>query len=305
MTNNIKFKNGRITTACLLAAGTGSRLYPLTNSAPKCLTEVNGRPILEELLYCLQQNGFKRLVIVVGHFEQSIRRFLDEYEGDLTIDYIVNPIYKTTNNIYSLWLTKEIIQESFLLIESDIIFDASLLGDLLYPNKIAISHMLPWMNGTTVTLDSLRRVSAFGTSRNMRNVVYKTVNIYSLSWSSWQKIIVYLNRYIAFDNLNYYYEAVFRQMIADGSLDFDSVFFDAECWYEVDTLEDLSEAERISLKINRNFRISQPEYINSSLEPLTHISHLKRNYPDYSSAMKASNRAISEFPMKQTRESNG
>jgi len=262
LTNNRKLKNDRITTACLLAAGTGSRLHPLTNSAPKCLTEVNGRPILEELLHCLKLNGFKRLVIVVGHFEQSIRRFLDEYEGDLTIDYIINPIYQTTNNIYSLWLTQETIQESFLLIESDLIFDASLLGDLLYPNKIAISHMLPWMNGTTVTLDSARKVSAFGTGRNMRNVVYKTINIYSLSWSSWQKVIVNLNRYISSDRLNDYYECVFREMIADGNLSFDSVFFDKECWYEIDTLEDLYEAERISLNINRDFRISPPGLIN-------------------------------------------
>lgn len=276
LTNNSKLKNDRISTACLLAAGTGSRLHPLTNSAPKCLTQVNGRPILEELLHCLQQNGFKRLVIVVGHFEQSIRRFLDEYEGDLTIDYIINPIYKTTNNIYSLWLTQEIIQESFLLIESDLIFDAALLGDLLYPNKIAISHMLPWMNGTTVTLDSLRRVLAFGTGRNMRNVVYKTVNIYSLSWTSWQKVIVYLNRYISSDGLNNYYETVFREMIADGSLDFDSVFFDKECWYEIDTLEDLHEAERISLKINRKFRVGQSEFINPSPEPLIIESSEKR-----------------------------
>ena len=268
MTNYSKLKNDRITTACLLAAGTGSRLHPLTNSAPKCLTEVNGRPILEELLYCLQQNGFKRLVVVVGHFEQSIRRFLDEYEGDLTIDYIINPIYRTTNNIYSLWLTQEIIQESFLLLESDLIFDASLLGDLLYPNKIAISHMLPWMNGTTVILDSLRRVSAFGTGRNMRNVVYKTINIYSLSWSSWQKVISSLNRYISADRLNDYYEVVIREMIADGNLSFGSVFFDKECWYEIDTLEDLHEAERISLNINRDFRANRSEYFNSSPVPL-------------------------------------
>ena len=75
------------------------------------------------------------------------------HDGDLKIDYIINPIYKTTNNIYSLWLTQEVIQESFLLIESDLIFDASLLSDLLYPNKIAISQMLPWMNGTTVTFE--------------------------------------------------------------------------------------------------------------------------------------------------------
>ncbi|MBW2363072.1 MAG: NTP transferase domain-containing protein, partial [Deltaproteobacteria bacterium] len=59
----------RITTACLLAAGTGSRLRPLTDSAPKCLTEIHGRPILERFVSCLREQGFKRLVVVVGHLE--------------------------------------------------------------------------------------------------------------------------------------------------------------------------------------------------------------------------------------------
>jgi len=52
-----------VTTALLLAAGTGSRLFPLTNNAPKCLTMVNGVSILERLIANLNQHGFKRLVV--------------------------------------------------------------------------------------------------------------------------------------------------------------------------------------------------------------------------------------------------
>ena len=144
----------RITTACLLAAGTGSRLQPLTHSIPKCLTEINGRPILERLISCLREQGFKRLVVVVGHLEQCIRKFLDDCAGDLVIEYVRNPLYRTTNNIYSLWLAGSEIQESFLLIESDLIFEASLLDGLLIPDKIAVSRILPWMNGTTIAMDS-------------------------------------------------------------------------------------------------------------------------------------------------------
>ena len=135
---NDQDREARVTTACLLAAGTGSRLRPITHSIPKCLTEINGIPILERLISCLRDQGFKRLVVVTGHLEQSIREFLDRYAGEMIVEYVHNPIYETTNNIYSLWLAGQAIQEPFLLVESDLIFKASLLKELLEPNKIAV-----------------------------------------------------------------------------------------------------------------------------------------------------------------------
>ena len=61
-------------------------------------------PILERLDSCLRDQGFKRLVDVVGNLEQSIRSFLDDSAGDLTIQYVRNLLFRTTNNIYSPWL---------------------------------------------------------------------------------------------------------------------------------------------------------------------------------------------------------
>jgi choline kinase len=92
----------RVTTALLLAAGTGSRLYPLTKNAPKCLTIVNGISILEKLSNTLKQFGFKRLVVVTGYMEDSIRDFLGNKIGEMGIDFIFCPLYYKTNNIYSL-----------------------------------------------------------------------------------------------------------------------------------------------------------------------------------------------------------
>ncbi|MCK5056012.1 MAG: NTP transferase domain-containing protein, partial [Candidatus Aminicenantes bacterium] len=114
---NLNYSNYEpITTALLLAAGTGSRLYPLTQNMPKCLTMVNGTSILERLITCLDQQGFKRLVVVTGYLENCIRGFLKTRNGGMTIDYIFSPLYKTTNNIYSLWMARRIINEPFLLI---------------------------------------------------------------------------------------------------------------------------------------------------------------------------------------------
>lgn len=246
---NHYIKEDRITTACLLAAGTGSRLHPFTDSVPKCLTEVNGQPILQLLVDGLLDNGFKRLVVVVGHLEHYIRSFLSQNGGGLTIDFITNPFFETTNNIYSLWLAKEKIQESSLLIECDLIFDCSLLEGLLCPDKIAISKLQPWMSGTLVSMDSQNRVSSFNMGNvynvTMSEIMFKTVNIYSLSWLSWQKVFKRLDVYISNGKVNEYYETVFKEMVANGSLSFEGVFFDPQRWYEIDTVEDLRNAERI------------------------------------------------------------
>ena len=247
---NYRIRENRITTACLLAAGTGSRLHPFTDSVPKCLTEVNGQPILQLLVDALLDNGFKRLVVVVGYLERHIRSFLSKNGGGLTIEFITSPLFQTTNNIYSLWLAKEKIQESSLLIESDLIFDPSLLEGLLYPDKIAISPVQPWMSGTLVSMSSQNRVSAFHMSINAYNLsmspsMFKTVNIYSLSRLSWQKVFKRLEVYISNGKVNEYYETIFKEMVANGSLSLEGVFFNPQYWYEIDTVEDLKNAECI------------------------------------------------------------
>lgn len=235
-----------ISTALLLAAGTGSRLRPLTLDAPKCLTEVGGKPILERLVENLRVQGITRLVVVTGYMDQSIVEFLQDNAADMQVEYIFNPDYQTTNNIYSLWLAREKIQEPFLLVESDLVFDASMLDEMIEPDKIAVSNMLPWMNGTTVEIDSSDRVNSFHVGHDIHDKPrYKTVNIYSLSLLSWQKTIDRLGEYISGERLGEYYEAVFAEMVEDGTIAFQAVFFPEKRWYEIDNITDLHEAEEM------------------------------------------------------------
>ncbi|SDU42917.1 phosphocholine cytidylyltransferase family protein [Desulfobacula phenolica] len=237
----------RITTALLLAAGTGSRLLPLTKSSPKCMTMVNELSILERLIKNLNQNGFKRLVVVTGHLEDCIRNFLEDRAGNLKIEYVFSPLYKTTNNIYSLWMARKTINEPFMLIESDLVFDTLLLKDMLYPDRIAVASIKPWLNGSTVTLDQSNHVDAFHSSTvaSSNKTKYKTVNIYSLSLASWDRVVHMLNQYILAGRVNDYYEAVFEKMVAKNQLSLKAVFFDGKPWYEVDTIDDLTIAEQL------------------------------------------------------------
>ncbi len=241
------YGGNRISTALLLAAGTGSRLFPLTKSSPKCLTLVNEKSILERLVNNLKKQGFTRLVIVTGYEKECIMDFLGSNSGNISIEYINSPLYRTTNNIYSLWMARNIINEPFVLFESDLVLNSSLLDKMVYPDKMAVAQMQPWLNGTTVTLNKQNQVTQFhkGTTETYSDIRHKTVNIYSFSLSSWRAIIKRLNQYISEGIVNCYYETVFSEMIDDKSLSFDSVSFDHEPWYEIDTIHDLAEAEKL------------------------------------------------------------
>lgn len=247
MNINNYYGNKRITTALLLAAGMGSRLYPLTHNSPKCLTLVNEKSILERLVINLKQQGFKRLVIVTGYLENYIREALGTKSGNMTIEYIYSPLYKTTNNIYSLWMARERINEPFILVESDLVFDVSQLDDMIYPDRIAVAHMQPWMNGTTVTINKSQQIKSFqnGTAEHLDENNYKTVNMYSFSLSSWHAIVERLNQYISAGKVNCYYETIFAEMVGEGNLSLQAISFDRKPWYEIDTIKDLAEAEKI------------------------------------------------------------
>jgi len=250
-------RDERPRTALLLAAGMGSRLSPLTDATAKCLVGLSGIPILERLIRTLSKYEFTRLVIVVGHESDAIQDYLGDHSGDIRISYVVSPCYRTTNNIYSLWLARDLIDEPVLLVESDLVFNESLLAEMLKPDAVAVSRQLPWMNGTTVTLDRKDGISAFclGEMSRPDATHYKTVNIYSFTRATWRAICTRLDTYIAAKRTGDYYESVFAEMIADGSLSLSPVLFEAHSWYEIDTLEDLAAAELVFPRHSATLRL--------------------------------------------------
>ena len=144
-------------------------------------------------------------------------------------------------------MARTIINEPFVLLESDLVLETSSLNKMMYPNRIAVAKMQPWLNGTTVTLNQQNRVTEFkaGTSETYTDTRYKTVNIYSFSLSSWSSIIKKINQFISDGRVNCYYEIAFSNMVDDKKLFLEAVSFDKKSWYEIDTIEDLAEAEKL------------------------------------------------------------
>lgn len=115
----------------ILAAGSGKRLKSLTASRPKCLVKIGGYPILFYQLRALETCGIKDIVMVTGYRASMIEKYVANNFPELHIQFIRNPHYQSTDKLYSWLLTKDIIRESLLSMDSDIIFHPAIISAAL------------------------------------------------------------------------------------------------------------------------------------------------------------------------------
>ena len=241
--------------AIILAAGMGRRLGEYTKDNTKCMLPVNGVRLIDRLLSQLSKLEINRVVIVVGYQGQNLIDYIgDRYDKQLKIEFVDNPIYDKTNNIYSLALAKDKLQEDdTLLIESDLIFDDgmfSLLTENPYPNLALVAKYETWMDGTMVRLDADNNIVNFvpkaAFDYNETDSYYKTVNIYKFSREfSQTKYVPFLEAYSKAVGNNEYYENVLRIISFLNSHDLKALPITNEKWYEIDDKQDLDIAEAL------------------------------------------------------------
>ena len=240
--------------AIILAAGMGKRLGEYTKNNTKCMVPVNGVPLIDRVLNQLSSLKLSKVVIVVGYEGQKLIDYIgNEYNG-LKIEYIFNSIYDKTNNIYSLALAKDKMQEDdTLLLESDLIFDDrlfSLVVDNPCPNLALVAKYEAWMDGTMVQIDDERNIVNFVPKEAFRHEqadsYYKTVNIYKLSKEfSANRYVPFLEAYMKAIGNNEYYENVLRILSFLDCKDLKALPITDEKWYEIDDKQDLDIAEAL------------------------------------------------------------
>lgn len=241
--------------AIILAAGMGRRLGELTKENTKCMVPVNGIRLIDRLLTQLSGLGLNRVVIVVGYQGQKLIDYIGHhYDEKLKIEFVENPIYDKTNNIYSLSMVKEQLQEDdTLLIESDLIFSDRLFPMIMedpYPNLALVAKYESWMDGTMVRLDEERHIVNFISKEAFDysdvDSYYKTVNIYKFSREFLQqKYVPFLDAYTKAVGNNEYYENVLRIISMLNSHNMKALPIGQEKWYEIDDKQDLDIAEAI------------------------------------------------------------
>lgn len=240
--------------ALILAAGMGKRLGEYTKNNTKCMVSVNGTPLIDRVIRQLSELPLKKVVIVVGYEGQKLINYLGHVRNGIQIEYVNNPVYDKTNNIYSLALAKDKLQEDdTLLLESDLIFDDGLFRLLIdnpYPNLALVAKYESWMDGTMVRIDSDFNIVNFIPKAAFRysdtSYYYKTVNIYKFSKEfSRTKYVPFLDAYTKAVGNNEYYENVLRIISFLNSHDLKALPITNEKWYEIDDKQDLDIAEAL------------------------------------------------------------
>lgn len=238
----------------ILAAGMGKRLKWLTKDNTKCMVAVNGVTLIDRVLHQLERCGLSRIVIVVGYEGQKLIDYIATLGIRTPIVYVENPIYDKTNNIYSLALAKDwLLKEDTLLLESDLIFEDSVLTSLLEDPRdtlALVDKYESWMDGTCVMLGEDDSIEAFvpGARFVFDDIprYYKTVNIYKFSRHFSEKYYVpFLEAYsIALGN-NEYYEQILRVITMLDTSVIKGKRLHGQRWYEIDDMQDLDIASSI------------------------------------------------------------
>ena len=121
------------TKALILAAGLGTRLAPITDTVPKSLVSVNGKPILMKQIENLRYNGIMDITIVSGYKADVLEKAVHEKYPEVKIVESID--YATTNNMYSAYLgIKSMFPDGeikpFYMMNADVFFDASVISAL-------------------------------------------------------------------------------------------------------------------------------------------------------------------------------
>ena len=250
--------------AIILAAGMGKRLKELTNNNTKCMVKVNGVTMIDRMLHQIEKTKVKKIVIVVGYEGEKLKNYISTLDIKVPIEYVDNPIYDKTNNIYSLALAKDYLcEDDTLLFESDIIFEDAVIEELLNDPRetlALVDKYESWMDGTCVKLSEDDTIEAFipGKKFDFENTkdYYKTVNIYKFSKSfSINKYVPFLEAYQKALGLNEYYEQVLRVITMLDDPEIKGKRLSGQLWYEIDDIQDLNIAESM-FAVNGDEKVS-------------------------------------------------
>lgn len=235
--------------ALLLNSGVGKRMGMLTRQRPKCMTEIsNDITLLSRQLKLLQKCGITEVVITTGFSEEVLISYCKSLNLPLRYTFVNNSIYDKTNYIYSIYLAREFLDEDILLIHGDLIFELSVLQDVLSCKNscmtISTSAPLPSKDFKAVIKDGL--IKKVGV--NFFTNAFTAQPFYRLKYPDWK---TWLDAIIAFceeGQVNCYAEDAFNSVANQCSI-YPMDYKNRLC-SEIDTPEDLLKIKgRLSINI--------------------------------------------------------
>lgn len=247
----------------ILAAGLGSRLGELTKECTKCMVKINGITLIERMLRQLDRYGMDRIIIVTGYKGDILKDYVQNLRINTPVVFVDNSDYRHTNNIYSLWLTREFLEEmDSLVLESDMIFEDRVIEKMLAVDNgcgTFVARPRPWMDGSIVKLDKDNNIVYFVDDEEVKRIdpsyYHKIVSIYKFKkrYVS-EKYMTYLNEYVKKNKDNNLYESLLKVIDLDVEKKIPAEILDEEQWYEINDIQDMDIAESMFADGNEKVR---------------------------------------------------
>jgi len=230
--------------AIILASGLGKRLMPLTEINHKALIQVGKESILERMARLLVKNNVVDIIITTGHLENQIKDFIRTKFPTLNVTYIHNPLYDTTNYIYSLWLTKDAIgDDDIVLLHADMVFEPELLKKVMAckDSGVLVKKSLPYPQKDFKASIEGGLVSKIGVTIEGENARF-LAPVYKFNNTDFRKILIKIESFIKEGKTNSYTEDAFNEI--SDQIKLYPIYFDNEFCMEIDDFDDLEVAKK-------------------------------------------------------------
>jgi len=234
----------------ILAAGSSSRLRPLTDSIPKCLLHVGGQAILERAIREVFHAGIMHFIIVTGFQEWKVKNFVKRNFPSLSIDIVFNKDFALSENSASLLSAREYTDnEELLVLDADVMFDEEIVRSLLtsvHPNCIAVrTEGIIGHEDVKVHIGEHDEITHIGKALRSSLRYGESIGIEKFSAEGTRLLFATLEERIEeHHGSSEFYETSFQQMIERGTT-IHAVNVGASRCIEIDTIEDLHAAEKM------------------------------------------------------------
>jgi HAD superfamily hydrolase (TIGR01450 family) len=234
--------------AIILAAGIGSRLKQLTGEKPKCMVNVNGRTIIEHQISALLSTTVERIHVVGGFAFDVLSNHLESrFGGSDRISLIRNAEYESTNNMYSLRLCAHAVRDrEFLLMNGDVVFDASILRGLIDAggNRICVDVSTYNDESMKVECDSLGRIKAIAKTVPRAQAFGCSIDVYRFDVAGGAALMHHTDEIILRQGRRREWtEVALDDLFKTRTIDATAFDIAGRDWVEIDNLDDLANAE--------------------------------------------------------------
>ena len=235
--------------AIILAAGRSSRLYPLTLEKPKCLLKIGGKTILNKQIHAIRKIGIDDILVVVGYKGHLIKKELGN-----AVRYSEYNDFNKTNNFHTLWSVRHELNDSFICLFSDVLFDTDIIKRASNSTEgfclmIDTGRVL---EGTMRIKIEDQKITAIGSHVTVKEGDGNFIGIAKFSKNAAKLLLTQMQMMRHGHETDYYtiaIDALAKKGVNIGYIDVKTLN-----WIEIDTKTDLDKAKKVVGCGNRTLR---------------------------------------------------